>query len=88
MREATDQPKKKKKIAAWICAGIVIAALLAYLAIALIPIISESLGDGFVIAFITFYVLLFGSIILGILIALKLRLKEIEGGEEEDAQKY
>ena len=86
MRETTEQKKKKK--GAWICALIVIVGLLLYLGVALIPIISESLGDGFVLVFIAFYVLLITALIVGILIALKLRLKEIEGGDEEDAKKY
>ena len=86
MREAIEQKKKKK--GAWICALVVIAGLLLYLGVVLIPVISESLGDGFVLVFIAFYVLLIAVLVIGILIALKLRLKEIEGGEEEDAQKY
>ena len=86
MRETIEQKKKKK--GAWICALVVIAGLLLYLGVALIPVISESLGDGFVLVFIAFYVLLIAVLVIGILIALKLRLKEIEGGEEEDAKKY
>ena len=86
MRDDTKQ--NKKKIGAWICALVVIGAALAYLAFALIPLVSESFGDGFVIAFLILYGLIFLAIIAGVLIALYQRLKEIEGGEEEDAKKY
>lgn len=86
MRETIEQKKKKK--GAWICAVVVIAAATLYLGVALIPIISESFGDGFVVMFAAIYILLIAALIIGILIALRLRLKEIEGGEEEDAKKY
>lgn len=86
MRDDTKQNKKKK--GAWICALVVIGAALAYLAFALIPLVSESFGDGFLIAFLILYGLIFLAIIAGVLIALYQRLKEIEGGEEEDAKKY
>jgi len=86
MREPVSQKKKKK--GAWICALVIIAAALMYLAFILIPLISESLGGGFVVAFVLLYGLAFLAVIVGVLIALRQRLKEIEGGEEEDARKY
>ena len=80
--------RKKKKKGAWICALIVIAFALVYLAVALVPIIQESLGDGFVIAFVLLYSAIVIAVIVGVLIALRQRLKEIEGGEEDVAAKY
>ena len=86
MRNVAERKKKKK--GAWICALIVVAFALAYLAVCLVPIIQEGFGDGFVIAFILFYGLIFIAVIGGVLIALRQRLKEIEGGEEDAATKY
>ncbi len=34
------------------------------------------------------YALIGGAVIVGVLLALAQRLKEIDGGEEEDAKKY
>lgn len=46
------------------------------------------IGAGEVIPLLLMYVVLGGAVVVGILMALAQRLKEIDGGEEEDAKKY
>lgn len=87
MRENTEYEKKKKR-GAWICAGIVVAFVLLYFGMTLLPLINDSFGDGLAIGFLLLYGLIIAVIVAGVLLALHMRLKEIEGGEEEDAKKY
>ena len=50
--------------------------------------VREAYGDGIAIGFLAVYGLVLVAVIVGVLAALGQRLKEIEGGEEEDAKKY
>lgn len=81
-------PKQSKKLAPIICAAVVIALLLGYLAALLIPLAMESLGLGAVAGILVIYAVVIVAAIIGVVAALKQRLKEIESGEEEDAKKY
>ena len=80
--------KKSAKKAAIICAGVFICFLVLYLAGVIYPLLgidgAEVLGTGL----LAFYGLIIFVIIIGILIALRSRLKELEGGEEDEARKY
>ncbi len=80
--------KNRKKIAPIICAGVVIALLLIYLMILLFPVLGQEIGDGLAIAVLIICALSLLAVIGGVILALRQRLKEIEGGEEEDAKKY
>ncbi len=80
--------KNRKRIAPIICAGVVIALLLSYLTIFLYPVLGAEVGDGLAIAVLIICALSLLAVIGGIILALRQRLKEIEGGEEEDAKKY
>jgi len=80
--------KKHKKKAPIICAIIVISLLSIFLATILLPLIGEVYGEMLALGFLLIYGALIIAVILGILFALRQRLKEIEGGEEEDAKKY
>lgn len=81
-------PKQSKKLAPIICATVVIALLLGYLTALLIPLAMESLGLGAVAGILVIYAVVIVAAIIGVVAALKQRLKEIESGEEEDAKKY
>ena len=76
--------KKSKKKAPIICAAVVIAFLGIFLATILFPLIGEVMAVGFL--------LIYGgeiiAAIVGVVAALRQRLQEIEGGEEEDAKQY
>lgn len=68
-------------------AALVIVAIMAIFIGVFVLIISgeEDAGaDGILIA----YIGIFAAVIIGVLVALKQRLKEIAGGEEEEAKKY
>ena len=80
--------KKHKKKAPIICAIIVISLLSIFLATILLPLIGEVYGEMLALGLLLIYGALIIAVILGILFALRQRLKEIEGGEEEDAKKY
>lgn len=93
MRNTTD-----KKLGAFLCAVIAVAVLSAYLALLFYGLLQEAglvqagrqgiLGVAAGIGWIAVCGLLLAAMIAGVLIALFLRFRELEGGEEEDAKKY
>lgn len=93
MRNTTD-----KKWGAFLCAVIVLAFLFVYLALLFCGLFQEAAmakaegqalpGVSAAMGFIVVCGLLLAAMIVGILIALFLRFRELEGGEEEDAKKY
>lgn len=83
-----NDTKKKKRLAPILCAAIFIVLLLIYLIAFLFPLLGAEVGDGVAIAVLLIGVISLLAIIGGIILALHQRLKEIEGGEEEDAQQY
>lgn len=80
--------KNTKKLAPVLCAAIVIALLALYIAVILFTLFTESLGDviGIVVVVVATGIIL--AAIIGILAALRQRMKEIDKGEEEDAKIY
>ena len=77
-----------KKRGAVISAVIVISILAVFVGFILFPLISEMGGVFFAVMLLMLYVGGILAVIFGILAALKQRLEEIEGGEEEEAKKY
>lgn len=65
-----------------------IGLLAAYLAVILFALIGEAHGELFALIFLLLYGGLIVAVVFGVIAALRQRLKEIEGGEEEDAKKY
>jgi len=86
MPNTTD--KHKKKIAPILCAAVFILFFLVYLAILFTPMIGASVGGGAVVIFLLLVVALIGAMIVGVVLALRQRLQEIEGGEEDEAKQY
>lgn len=86
MRETTN---RKKKIA-----PIVIAVLVVLYVGPLVVMMSILAGffgasEGLAVApFFLLYAIAGGAVIVGVLMAMTQRLREIDGGEEEDARKY
>ena len=70
------------------CALVAVALLGLLLAILVYPLLWASYGDIIAVIFLAVYALIIVAIIGGILAAMVQRLREIEGGEEEDARKY
>jgi len=83
-----NDTNKRKKIAPMICAGVMIALLGAILAVILFPLMGEVYGQWIAVGFLLIYCLVIAATIVGIVFALRQRLKEIESGEEEDAKQY
>ena len=80
--------KKSKKRVAVIAALVVIALMTAYLVAIIIPLVREIMGVGIAMAILALYGAVILACILGVTLALKQRLKEIESGEEDEAKRY
>ena len=87
MPNATNS-KHKKKIAPILCAAVFILFWLIYLALLFTPMIGASVGGGAAVAFLFFIALIILAMIVGVFLALRQRLQEIEGGEEDEAKQY
>lgn len=83
----------KKKIAPVVAAIVVVAALLPIL-LMMLGIIGLAGGEAegamlvVTLPVLGIYILAVGAIIVGVVIAMYQRLKEIDGGEEDEARKY
>lgn len=80
--------KKSKKRVAILCALVVIALMTAYLVGIIIPLAREALGEQIAVAILLIYAALVLTSIVGVTLALRQRLKEIESGEEDEAKRY
>ena len=80
--------KKAKKRVAIIAALVVIALMTLYLVGIVIPLVRETMGVGIAVTILVIYGAVILAGILGVSLALKQRLKEIEGGEEDEAKRY
>ena len=80
--------KKSKKRVAVVAALVVIAIMTAYLVAIVLPLVREIMGVGIAMAILVLYGAVILACILGVTLALKQRLKEIESGEEDEAKRY
>ena len=78
----------KKKIAPVLVTAAVVLLLAGVLLWMVFPMIRLTWGATGATAFLAVYALAVIAINAGVVAALRQRLKEIEGGEEEDAKKY
>ena len=88
MQNSTD--RRKKKVAPIVVAILVILYILPAVSVAVLAmmgIIEMGVGPAPVL-FILLYLLIGAAVIGGVLAAMRQRLREIDGGEEEDARKY
>ena len=83
-----SRSKENKKRASILSALVIIAILAVFVGFILFPLISEMGGMVFAVMILLLYAGGIIAVICGILAALKQRLDEIEGGEEEEARKY
>ena len=79
---------KSKKRVAVVAALVAIALMTVYLVAIIIPLVRETLGEGIAVAILAIYGALILVSIVGVTLALKQRLKEIESGEEDEAKRY
>ena len=86
MRNGTN---KKKTVAPILCAGAVLLILMVVLALMAYPFFAARMEEQLVLMLLFgLYSLMIVAMIVGVVIALCQRLREIRGGEEEDAKKY
>ena len=86
MRNGTN---KKKTVAPILCAGAVLLMLMVVLALMAYPFFAARMEEQLVLMLaFGLYGLLIVAMIVGVVMALCQRLREIRGGEEEDAKKY
>lgn len=88
MRKSTD-----KKLGAILCAALIVGILLFSIAAVFlmawtVMAWTGAAGDAVGWFALGIFFVMFGAIIACVLLALRQRLKEIRGGEEEDAKKY
>ena len=90
MRRGSSE--RRKKAASLACAALVVAVLGVLLGLVLLPVLMPLLGigimDGAAAVALGLYALALLAVIAGVIAALRQRLREIDGGEEEDAKKY
>lgn len=82
------ETKDTKKRASIRSAVVIIAILAVFVGFILFPLICEMGGMLFAVMVLLLYAGGIVAVIFGILAALKQRLEELEGGEEEEAKKY
>ena len=86
MRNGTN---KKKTVAPILCAGAVLLMLRVVLALMAYPFFAARMEEQMVLMLaFGLYGVLIVAMIVGVVMALCQRLREIRGGEEEDAKKY
>ncbi len=84
------QKNTKKKIAPVVVAVLVVAyvgplvAMISYAA----GLLGAEVGGWGVLPFLLLYAAVGGAVIVGVLAAMTQRLREIDGGEEDEASKY
>ena len=82
------QKTTKRKWTAILCAAVIVGLLGLFLAAILFPLIGQAVGEAVAMGFLLVYGLGIVAVIVGVLVALRQRLKEIKGGEEDEAKKY
>ena len=83
-----DNKRSQKKAGALICAAVIIALLSVFLAVMIFPLLTVGVGETAAVGIIVFYGIVILAVIIGVIAALIERLREINGGEEEEAKKY
>ena len=80
--------KKSKKRVAVIAALVMIALMTLYLVGIVIPLVRETMGVGIAVTILVIYGTIILASMVGVTLALRQRLKEIESGEEDEAKRY
>lgn len=79
------QGNSKKKMGSLIAAVAIIVLVVALIAAFVLLINGEEVGAG---GILWIYVAVLAAVVIGVLIALRQRFKEISKGEEDEAKKY
>lgn len=77
-----------KRWPAVVCALVIICLIIMWIGILAAAILGDPAGNLSLAVIVGIYATLAAAVVVGILIALWQRMKEISGGEEEEAKKY
>ena len=80
--------REKKKRASILSAVVVITILAVFVGFIIFPLLNEMAGMFFAAMLLLLYAGGILAVILGVIAALKQRLRELDSGEEEEAKKY
>jgi asparagine N-glycosylation enzyme membrane subunit Stt3 len=80
--------KKSKKYVAPVIVAILVVAFTGGLIAMILWAISAHKPSGFILAWLLIYLAVGGGVIGGVIWCLRQRIKEIKGGEEDEARKY
>ncbi len=80
--------KDNKKRGSILSAVVIISVLAVFVGFIIFPLLSEMAGMLFAAMLLLVYGGVIVAVIVGVIAALRQRLREIEGGEEEEAKKY
>lgn len=80
--------RNRQKTAPIVCAAVVVGFLGVLLGAILLPLLGVGGGGGAAVVILLLYALVILAVIIGVVIALRQRLREIDAGEEDDARQY
>ena len=80
--------KDNKKRGSILSAVVIITVLAVFVGFIIFPLLSEMAGMFFAAMLLLVYGGVIVAVIVGVVVALNQRLREIEGGEEEEAKQY
>lgn len=83
-----DTDRRRSKRAPILCAAFLIVLLAVILAFVLFPLLFASVNIGFALIVLLLYAAAVVAMIIGVAIALRQRLREIDTGEEDAAKRY
>ena len=83
-----DTDRRRRKRAPILCAALLIVLMAVILAFVLFPLLFASVNIGFALIVLLLYAAAVVAMIIGVAIALRQRLREIDTGEEDAAKRY
>lgn len=88
--ENRNRNRNRKKIAPIVVAALVVVYVLPLVGMAAYAagLLGAADGGGGLLPFLLLYAAIGGAVIVGVLYAMAQRLREIDGGEEDEAKKY
>jgi uncharacterized protein (DUF983 family) len=82
------QNNTEKRRSALRSAAVLVLVLAAFAALLVLLLVRVALGEPVAMAFLIWYALVLLAVLVGVLLALRQRLRELATGEEDEAKKY
>ena len=83
-----NRSNRRKKTAPILCALLFITLALVYLSIAVVPLVFAAVAFPIALSICILYGGVAIAVIVGVILALRQRLQELDRGEEDDAKQY